>query len=285
MHHILRKAATTRWIRRIALPIFERFNLGDVRIHHHYTQRRLLLHSYRHKGYWFHGQHREQATMRFFKHVLSAGETVIEVGGHIGYLTMWFAELVGPTGQVKVFEPGENNLRYLRENIRDMPNVELLEFAVADADGTARFFEEGLTGQNNSLLGDYQRFGSNRRFAYSRQEYRERSVRTIRLDTFLSKLSWQTSLVKIDIEGAEFLALAGATKLLAEQRPVLMVEITERAGEVTDLLRGHGYELFTPEGTRLAPGENIDGNVCALDPEHHASRLARWREKLANACI
>jgi len=276
LQDILSKVASSRLLRRIALPMLERFNPGDVRIRHHYTRRALLLHSYRHKGYWFHGLRREQETMRFFQQVLRPGDTVVEVGGHIGYLTMWFAELVGKTGRVIVFEPGRNNLPYLRANVTGANHVEIVESAVSDTDGVASFFEEELTGQNNSLLGDYERFTKNRELAFSKQSYRERQVKTVRLDTVLRDRSIEADLVKIDIEGAEYMALSGAAELLVEQRPMLMVEVTNRSAEVFSLLRRFGYQLFAPSGGPLPEEVKFDGNVCALHPEQHVERLERW---------
>ncbi len=283
LQDMLSHMASTRLLRRMVLPMFERFNPGDVRIRHHYTRQAFFLHSYRHRGYWFHGPRREQETMRFFEQVLCAGDTVVEVGGHVGYLTMWFAQLVGETGRVVVFEPGRNNLPYLRANAAGATNIEIVDSAVSDSDGVASFFEEELTGQNNSLLGDYERFAKNRERAFSNQRYCERHVMTVRLDTILHERSIVPDLVKIDIEGAEYMALSGAAEVLAEQRPMLMVEVTNRSAEVFRLLRQFGYRLLDPLGGPLSEAEKFDGNVCALHPEKHVDRLERWIEADSHA--
>ena len=258
------------------LPAFEQFNPGDIRIRHHYTGRPLFLHAFRHRGYWFHGRRREQSTMRFFECVLRPGDTVVEVGGHIGYVSMHFARLVEEAGRVVVFEPGENNRIYLRKNVAPLPHVQIVEAAASDQDGTAEFFEESLTGQNNSLFEDYHRFEQSRAHAYSSQRYRRRRVDTVRLDTFLPHAGIRPDLIKIDVEGAECLVLAGATQVLAEERPALMVEVTQKASEVLELLSGFGYVFFTPEGRPLATAEELAGNVCALHPSKHADRLKDW---------
>lgn len=272
----LNSLSTSRVLRRLVLPMFERFNPGNIRIRHHYTRRRMLLHSYRHKGYWFHGQRREQSTMDFFQSVLRPGDAVIEVGTHIGYLTMLFADLVGESGRVVVFEPGRNNLPYLRVNVGRLPMVEIVDSAVCDVDGTASFFEEELTGQNNSLLGDYERFDENRKRAFSNQRYKERQVNTVRLDTFVRQRGLRPALIKIDIEGAEYMALKGAREVLAEHRPMLMVEVTRQGSDVFQLLTHAGYQLFTPEGKQLQDGEKLYDNVCAVHPEKYAERFQRW---------
>ena len=76
--------------RRLIIPLLRRFNIGDIRIRHHYVDRRILLHSFRHKGYWFHGRRREQETMETLQRLVKPSDCVIDVGGHIGYLTVFF---------------------------------------------------------------------------------------------------------------------------------------------------------------------------------------------------
>lgn len=275
--NVLSRLSLARPLRQIVLPLFERFNPGDVGIRHHYTGRRLRLHSFRHRGYWYHGRRRERETMQFFERVLRPGDLVVEVGGHIGYITMWFAQLVGAAGRVVVFEPGRNNLPYLRQNVARLANVEIVESAVSNQDGTATFYEEELTGQNNSLLGDYERFTHNRESAHSSQQYYPCEVTTVRLDSFVNARSIVPTLIKIDIEGAELLALEGAKGNLVQHRPMLMVEVTRQADEVFKLLSGTGYMLFTPEGAPLRGPEAVTDNVCAVHWPTHQERLpAHW---------
>ncbi|HET9444492.1 MAG TPA: FkbM family methyltransferase, partial [Acidimicrobiales bacterium] len=64
--------------------------------------------------------------------------------------------------------------------------------------------------------------------------------------------------VKVDVEGAEALVLAGATRALSERRiKVLQLEWNECSADllgqdrapVAELLRGHGYRLYRPDRT------------------------------------
>src|SRR5687768_9187669 len=142
-------------LRRIIIPLLKKLNPGKISIRHHYTKGRIVLDAFNHKGYWYHGRNREVDTMELFRKLIQPGFTVIEVGGHIGYITNYFSHLVGPLGKVYVFEPGENNLPYIKENIQKLTNVVLVQKAVSDTNGIARFYVEDLSGQNNSLLSDY----------------------------------------------------------------------------------------------------------------------------------
>jgi FkbM family methyltransferase len=69
---------------------------------------------------------------------------------------------------------------------------------------------------------------------------------TVRLDDLLG-ISAPT-LVKLDVEGAELLALRGASRLLAEVRPTLIVEVdSSQWEEVGHLLSQAGYLLCDPD--------------------------------------
>src|SRR5205085_1451274 len=84
-------------------------------------------------------------------------------------------------------------------------------------------------------------------------EYLERvedfTVEGVTLDGLLQKHG-RPGLLKIDVEGAEILALRGATRLLADARPRLLMELhgQGRAREVEAILRSAKYNLSTLDG-------------------------------------
>ena len=270
-------------LRRLFLPLLKRFNPGNIQLRHHYTHGTITLHSYRHKGYWFHGRTREQQTMEFFQKVIHPGDCVIEIGGHIGYMSMYFAGLVGRNGKVVVFEPGSNNLPYARENLEQLTQVELIEKAVSNGNGVAQFFEEELTGQNNSLNADYAVFDQNCQRAYSNTQYLQREVETVRLDTFLPSRGLEPKLLKIDIEGAELLALHGSQNTFLEFYPIVMVEVTSHKLQVFEFFDDLGYQLFSDVGEPLVTPDQLDFNVCALHPEFHGEIISELGWKVSQA--
>jgi FkbM family methyltransferase len=85
---------------------------------------------------------------RIFKKLINTGDTIVEVGGHIGYVSLYFSRLVGPKGKVIIFEPGSNNLPYIKQNIRQngdsTRNIQLIEAAVGKNKGEAIFYEDLL---------------------------------------------------------------------------------------------------------------------------------------------
>lgn len=66
------------------------------------------------------------------------------------------------------------------------------------------------------------------------------TVRTIALDDIAYAGDFRPSFIKMDIEGAEFDALQGMKRLLAEVRPVLVLEQSPDDMRCHALLQGFG---------------------------------------------
>lgn len=259
----------TLWLalRKVVIGALRRFNPGDISIRHHHTGERMTLHSFKHKGYWYYGKRRESESMALFARLVRPGDTVIEVGGHIGYLSLYYAQLVGPEGQVIVFEPGPNNLPYARANLHGKSNIRLVETAVADFCGKASFYVEEYTGQNNSLLSDYSRFDDNLSEAGigAQMEKSVVEVDCTTLDEFAAKLAMPPpSFVKIDVEGVELGVLRGMQGMLRAGSPALMVEVTEQASAVYELLTSAGYEAYSERGTPIRGAADVRENTFWL---------------------
>ena len=234
----------------------------DVTLRNAWTGDKLLLNTFRHKGYWFYGRQRELNTMSMFTALVKPGNLVIEVGGHIGFITQFFSHLVGDAGRVIVFEPGLNNLRYISQNISAKPNIRMERVAVSDETGTAAFFEDNIGGQNNSLLANYRRAETTANSHRMKLTKRQYEVQLTTLDRYVAENKLQPDFLKIDIEGNEYKALLGARNLLTSI-PALMVEVTENHDEVFDLLSNAGFELLNDKREPLDK-ERFGGNVFAL---------------------
>ena len=100
------KAGLKRLARRMLLPIFSRLNPGDITISHHYTGPPFLsplvfIPNIRATGTW--GSAPGGAmTMMVLQSLLEPGQTALDVGGHIGYLSLLMAAPVGPSSSVHV---------------------------------------------------------------------------------------------------------------------------------------------------------------------------------------
>jgi FkbM family methyltransferase len=250
------KLSSLSILRRIILPLL-RYLGRDIRIKHHYTGDTLTINSYLHKGYWFHGKNRESKTIQIFQQKIDQANTVIEVGGHIGYMSLLFSNLVANQGKVYVFEPGLNNLPYIRKNISNKTNVELIEKGVGDEDKIATFFMDNLTGQNNSFVEDFEGFKSNKSASFdSKAEIKSVEVKLVKLDTFITEQKVdKVDFIKIDVEGFEYEVLKGAITLIAAYKPIIMVEIQSNQALIADFFINQDYILFDEDMNKLSKND------------------------------
>lgn len=149
------------------------------------------------------------------------GDTILDVGAHIGYYTLSFAKRAGVTGRVFAFEPSTPTYERLLENIslNDLPNIFPVKAAASDRAGNAtiNLAAGGNTG-STSLHFDSGAVGSER-------------VETIAIDDFLTRHAIdEVNLIKIDVEGHELQVLKGLRRTLAapaSKAPDLFVEVNE----------------------------------------------------------
>lgn len=258
-------------LRNIIIPLLKKLNLGNITIKHHYTGTKFKLDAFTHKGYWYHGKNREKVQMDIFNMIIKEGDTVFELGAHIGYISLYFSKLVGKNGKLYVFEPGANNLPYVRENISNstFKNTTLVEKAVSDSNGTATFYLENITGQSNSLVKDYRVTKKIQTKSFVDLKKNEVQVETIRLDDFVqaNHIS-RIDFIKIDIEGAEYMAIKGMTTILSQMKPTMMIEVTENHQALFDLLRENGYVFVDEFSKKVEEREAFYGNLFCV----HASR-------------
>ena len=216
---------------------------NDLVIKNPYSRKPFKINSYFHKGYWYFGVNREQATVESTKKLVFEGDLVIEVGGHIGFLSHLYSGLVGPNGVVHVFEPGANNLPYTRHNLAGLSNGFLHEKGCGNEPGHFELFEDSITGQNNSLLPDYVSDEILVKAHFVKNKRAITTVEVIRLGDFISEINKVPDHVKIDVEGFEFEVLRGLGKYLGKITS-LMVEVTEKHEEVLQLMKRSGYKPF-----------------------------------------
>src|SRR5262245_7270077 len=239
-----------------------RLTKTDIRIANPWTKHSLFLNSFHHKGYWFFGKVRENPTMLTLAKCIATADTVIEIGRHIRFISQYRSTLVGPSGRVIVFEPGSNNLPYIRKNLGNLPNVTLVEVAVSNVCGTTSFYEDNVTGQNNSLLPDYESAEAVAESHGVRLKKHVAEVPVTTLDAYVQAHKLCPDFIKMDIEGSELNALLGSSSTLAHVRG-LMVEVTRNHDAVASLLRERGFRIFSAEGEEL-PSRHFSGNIFAL---------------------
>lgn len=157
-------------------------------------------------GFWL-GSFEYAKRVRFERSV-RPGQTVYDIGAHVGFYTLLSSRLVGPSGRVVAFEPSPRNLDYLTRHVElnRLSNVTIIPAGVGERTGRCRF-EVGAT----NAMGHLSSAG-------------EIDVPVIDVDTFvLSGSAPPPDVIKMDIEGGEFGALRGAVDVINRWRPLIFL--------------------------------------------------------------
>ncbi len=181
---------------------------------------------------------------RAFEETVRPGSVVFDLGAQAGFYTLLASTLVGPTGRVLAFEPLPRNLFYLKEHVRlnNISNVTIIDAAVSDRVGVA-YFDQGCS----RLMGHLAEGG-------------ELRVETVMLDKLvLEGRVPAPDLMKIDIEGAEAMALEGAKLTLAERHPDIFLSTHGNTVHKTccRFLGSLGYSLSTIDGGGLEQASEV----------------------------
>ena len=204
---------------------------------------------------YYYGLH-EKLPYQVLRAILGEGDIFVDVGANVGFYSLVAARLVGPSGRVVAFEPGSEARSRLETNLRlnRIDWVIVSGTAVINVHGTQttfyvpRCYESQASRQvRRSLNGGLYVRGEE-------QRYVKETVNTVTLDRFLADHNMlPTGAVKIDVEGAELLVLAGMAGLLhSSSAPTVICEVhptgLARQGhsvqEAVTLLREADYRIW-----------------------------------------
>jgi len=167
----------------------------------------------------------EPVETKLFNDIIKNGEVLVDVGANIGYFTLLMAKLSGPSGKIFSFEPEDKNFEILEKNVKinNYQNIVLEKKGVSDHNGVNKFF---LSSKNTGMH-SLQKI---------RDDSKEVKIDVIKLDDYFSALDLvkKISLIKIDVEGAEFQVLNGMQTILKNENLKLLIEF------IPEHLKKHG---------------------------------------------
>jgi FkbM family methyltransferase len=163
------------------------------------------------------------------------GDIVIDVGAHMGRYTIISSKRVGVNGKVVAIEAHPDNFEILNRNIKlnKLTNVMTLNYAAYSKQTKLKLYlpdeELGYTGHHTTMFN----FVSTRHNVKAEEKFIEVNANT--LDYILQQngireVNW----IKIDVEGAEFEVLKGATNIISKSKDIaLLIEV-------------HGHDNYKP---------------------------------------
>jgi len=218
----------------------------------------------------------EPLAVKHFQNSIKPGDTVLDIGAHIGYYTLMAAKRVGKKGKVYAFEPNQDNCALLTKNLKlnNFKNVVLVNKAVSRSSGKVKFFLSNVSTGMHSLI-DIDNKSEN-----------IIEIEAVSLNDFFGKKIPTVSIIKMDIEGGEYAALDGMDRLLKKNKhmtiliefsPYSIIKAEKSPRDFLNLLMSYGFKLYSiEESSKKLVLIKVQKFIaeCPIDRDWHVNLLA-----------
>lgn len=215
--------------------------------------------------------------------LIQPGDTVMDVGANMGYITARLAEYVGATGRVYAVEPVPDTFALLEATVRALALEQVTPLHVCASNEAGEVYMEipSYSEGGENLYESHVLDGSALQTPVAGRRV---AVRAVRLDDLIDGPRERLTFMKIDVEGHERAVMQGAREILEQCAPALFIEVSgdpdDPVGAAAKLfadLSAVGYAPFLWDGTILRPRKKGDVSVdyFFLQPVH-VERLAPW---------
>ena len=201
-----------------------------------------------HSGTW------DPEVWSIIKSKIGPGATMIDVGAHIGTMSLRAARVVGDTGSVVAVEPNPNTLRKLRTNIAlsGAWNILVEPVACGATEGKLPLYVSGHVNSGGSSLSKNNAL--NQGGAGTSVE-----VPIVPLDSIVERAGLtRIDEIKLDVEGAEVQVLRGAENSIRKFRPAIVSEVIDEQlrnmgssqAEFESVLKSYGYVKIAEDSSK-----------------------------------
>jgi len=198
----------------------------------------------------------EKSQMDMILKLVQDGQTVMDVGGNIGWFSLTLAKLKKNLN-IYAFEPIPKTFDYLTKNIElnHLGKIKCFNFGFSNFEGTIPFYYYSQGSGNASMVN-----------VSERADVEVQECKVMLLDEFVKKNKLTVDFIKCDVEGAELFVFQGATETLQTQKPIIATEMLRKwaakydyhPNKIISLMSGLGYGCFTTDGQHLLPFSIMD---------------------------
>ncbi len=205
--------------------------------------------------------------------IVKPGGTFIDCGANQGVYTLAASMLVGKTGHVVAIDPQPYAVKCIKQNLdlNGLDNVTIIEAAVSDKKGVATL-DFSQSEVSASIINNYG--GS-----------RTHDVETNRLDDIVESRNLTPAIIKLDVEGAELMALHGAANLIAQHKPLFAIEVyhpgDEEIIQALEYLQSRGYSAYIIRNGKLLRTKKVithEANAILI----HSDRTNEFQKLMAS---
>jgi FkbM family methyltransferase len=222
----------------------------------------------------------EPDTFRILDRFLGPGRRLVDIGAWVGALTLYAA---AKGSRVDAFECDPVALGHLRTNLEAnpalAPAVRVMPTALGDADGALTLFSTGFGNSESSIYASHQRGQYLLRCGQSVQVAARDALGVFRAAGYADD---SRTLVKIDVEGSEFVIVPRLAGLIAASRCTWLVSFHElnvnpgdvpaKHARIAEMLRAllcfRGLRWFNEKLQQLDKARVLDAVLAGTLPPH-----------------
>ena len=177
---------------------------------------------------------------RLCKILIRPSDVVYDIGAHIGYTTLLFANFLYSTGVVHAFEILPSTADFMSKTVK-ANNFRNISVHAVGLGSVPKILElpVGCTAMTSIL-------------EKPQEGQRCERCKVVTLDTYINENGLPLpNLIKIDIEGAEIECLMGSIKLISECRPTMIIAFHSKKllHQGYELLRSLDYSIYDKLGS------------------------------------
>ncbi len=231
---------------------------------------------------------------------LKPGDTVLDVGAHIGTFSVPIKKAVGANGKLYAFEANPETFSLLQKNLADNGvEAEAFNKGVSAKKGTLYLKGRNLKNRHTTNDGD-QPLNSGADYLTEALPEDSQNLIEVELVRIDDVVPGPVHFIKVDVEGMEMSVLQSAEKTIDRSRPIIYSEYFDyylkRAGEnprhYEDFFKKRNYHFFINAGSRKAsndaftlvriPGPKyirgqVDFLLIAADSDRYPEQFADWK--------
>lgn len=149
------------------------------------------------------------------KNFVHEGDTIIDVGGNLGFFVLILTDLINDSGKIYSFEPSNRLNKKLASTIQinNLKNVEIINLALGEAEGSTTLHYNPKQSGLSSIVSDFEKNSLSE------------EIKITTLNKFSENITGRVSFIKIDTEGYEPQVLKGAMELIIRDKPTIYIEL------------------------------------------------------------
>jgi FkbM family methyltransferase len=180
-------------------------------------------------------EHENKLTKYFIKNIKNK-KCLYDVGTNYGYYSI-LARQLSKTIEIHAFEPEPETFKILKKN-SDNNDIKISQLAVSNKNQTTVFYKNNYNSSIGSLVDP------------NKNGFKKIEVEAITLDDYTEENN-NPDIIKMDIEGAEELAIKGAASYLKNNSPEIIIEVWskehddyKKSYKAIDALQNLNYKAY-----------------------------------------